>query len=155
MPWPNRAVRIIAQDNRLSWDTNWRLKNLQKGKEYAKLHPDGHLPRTPWFVSFSGYTRDFYTCLNRLRFAHAPTPQRLHAWNLRPTPACPCSVSPGTLEHLLFACPLFAFARQHLTACLKTLWVTQPNLLSKILISQNKQANLALHELYKMIFPNN
>jgi hypothetical protein len=66
-----------------------------------------------------------------------------------------CTFSPGMLEHLLFACPLFAPSRQILTACYITLRVSQPNLLSKLLQSQNKQTYLALHDLYKFIYQNN
>jgi hypothetical protein len=148
-------IRLIKLDSHTAWDLNWRLKNLHKGKEHAKLFPDGHLPRKTWFASFPGYSRDFYTSINRLRFAHAPTPERLFAWKLRPTPACPCTFSPGNLEHLLFACPLFAPSRQNLIACCQTLRVSQPNLLPKLLQSQNKQTYLALHDLYKSIFQNN
>jgi ribonuclease HI len=144
--------RQIVHDNQILWDTQWRLINLHKGKEHAKLFPGGHLPSKTWFSPFPGRTRDFYTSINRLRFAHVPTPERLHAWKLRPSPACPCTLAPGSLEHLLFDCKLFATARTNLTACVKTQRLHQPNLLPKILHSQNKKAYHALHALYKEIF---
>jgi hypothetical protein len=63
-------------------------------KEHAKLFPDSHLPRKPWFDSFAGYSRDFYTCLNRRRFAHAPTPKRLHMHGTFAQPRLAPALSP-------------------------------------------------------------
>jgi hypothetical protein len=132
--------RQIVHDNQILWDTQWRLANLHKGKEHAKLFPEGHLPKKTWFSPFPGHTRDFYTSINRLRFAHVPTPERLYAWKLRSSPACPCTLAPGSLEHLLFDCKLFVTARSNLSACLQSQRLHQPNLLPNILHSQNNLA---------------
>jgi hypothetical protein len=69
----------------------------------SKQRRRGHLPRKSWFASFPGHTRDFYTSINRLRFAHAPTPERIFAWKIGPTPAFPCSArSPQECSNTCF-----------------------------------------------------
>jgi hypothetical protein len=146
-------ARLIAHDTAILWDTNWRLRSATKGSEHAKLFPDGHLPRRPWFYTFPSRQRGFYTALGRLRFAHVLTPERLFAWNLCPSPACPCSFSPASLHHLLFDCPRHNVARLPLTACLSALNIRPPYHLPHLLISKNFTIYQALHELYIAVFP--
>jgi len=143
----------IAHDLCMLWDINWRVINLTKGRAYAQLFPEGHLPKTPWFAKFRGYPRTFYTSINRLRVAHVTSPDRLFSWNLVPTPACACSHTPGTLDHLLFHCPRFCMQRRQLTNCLASLNLQPPQTLPMLLSSLVPEVYLALHELYKEIFP--
>jgi ribonuclease HI len=145
-------LRQINYDQYVLWDTHWRLTNLHKGREYAKLFPTEHLPKSPWFAAFKGLTRSFYSSICRLRFAHAPTPDRLFSWKLAVSPACACSFSPGTLEHQLFQCPKYSSARQQFNACLSSHKIHPPFHLPSLLISPNKQIYLALHDLYRYIF---
>jgi ribonuclease HI len=142
----------IAFDHSILWDTHWRLTNQHKGKDYAQLFAQGHIPKTTWFDKIKGRTRSFYTSLARLRFAHVTTPDRLFAWKIATTPACVCSFSPGTLSHLLFACPRYAAPRQSLVACLASQKLFPPFHLPTLLATQNNQTYLALHDLYKEIF---
>jgi ribonuclease HI len=151
IPLPD-LKRQISFDASIQWNTKWRLINLQKGRDFAQLCPQGHLPQKSWFSSFPGRTRSFYTSLSRLRFAHAPTPDRLFSWKIAPSPACICSFSPGTLDHLLFHCPRFASARTPLTACLGVLNIKPPYNLQTLLSTQNKQVYKTLHDLYRDIF---
>jgi len=150
-PLPDLS-RQLQHDSRMNWDTNWRIINLQKGRDYAALFPQGHLPKTPWFHSFKGRTRSFYTCLNRLRFSHTPSPDRLFAWKLVRSPACACSVSPGTLHHLLFECPRFNTPRQQFHSSLSTNHLQPPHSLPSLLIPQTPAVYSALHDIYKEIF---
>jgi ribonuclease HI len=142
----------IAFDHFILWDTHWRLTNQHKGKDYAQLFTQGHIPKTTWFDKLRGQTRSFYTSLSRLRFAHVTSPDRLFAWKIATTPACVCSFSPGTLSHLLFACPRYNAPRQNLIACLASQNLFPPFHLPTLLSTQNNQMYLALHELYKEIF---
>jgi ribonuclease HI len=144
--------RQIAFDCSILWDTNWRLINQHKGKDYAQLFPNGHIPKTTWFAKVKGQTRSFYTSLGRLRFAHVTSPDRLYAWKVVSSPACVCSFSPGTLDHLLFACPRYTVPRQRLIACLAAQKLHPPFNLPTLLSTQNAQTYLALHDLYKEIF---
>jgi ribonuclease HI len=142
----------IAFDRFILWDTHWRLTNQHKGKDYAQLFPQGHIPKNTWFDNIKGQTRSFYTSLARLRFAHVTTPDRLFAWKIASTPACVCSFSPGTLSHQLFACPRYTAPRQNLIACLASQKLFPPFHLPTLLSTQNNKTYLALHELYKEIF---
>jgi ribonuclease HI len=144
--------RQISFDRSILWDTHWRLTNQHKGKVYAQLFPNGHIPKSTWFEKVKGQTRSFYTSIGRLRFAHVTSPDRLYAWKVASSPACICSFSPGTLEHLLFACPRHTAPRQKLTACLAAQKLYPPFSLPTLLSTQNTQTYLALHELYKEIF---
>jgi len=150
-PLPDLS-RQLVHDQNINWDTNWRLINLHKGRAYASLFPHGHLPQTPWFRDFKGKTRSFYTCLNRLRIAHTPCPDRLYAWKLAISPACACSVSPGTLHHLLFECPLYSVPRQKFFSSLSALHQQPPYSLSSLLTPKTPAVYFALHEIYKEIF---
>jgi ribonuclease HI len=147
-------TRVTKHDIHTLWETQWRQLNLNKGKDYAKVCETGHLPTSPWFYKFPANTRSFYTSINRIRFAHAPTPDRLHAWNVRQSPACLCSHPLGSLEHLLLDCKLFAQKRQTLLESLLALKVPQPYNLQHILAAQNPKIYKALHELFSHIFSN-
>jgi hypothetical protein len=150
-PTPD-ILRQISHDQTILWDTHWRLTNAHKGRAYAQLFPTEHIPKRTWFAAFKGQSRSFYSSIGRLRFAHAPTPDRLFAWKLAFSPACACSFSPATLDHQLFQCPRYAPARQNLIACLSSQKIHPPYHLPSLLITQNKQIYFALHDLYKSIF---
>jgi ribonuclease HI len=150
-PTPD-IIRQISHDQNILWDTHWRLTNGLKGRAYAQLFPSEHLPKKTWFAAFKGQTRSFYSSIGRLRFSHAPSPDRLFAWKLAFSPACACSFSPATLDHQLFHCPRYATPRQNLIACLSLQKIHPPFHLPSILSTQDKKTYFALHDLYKSIF---
>jgi hypothetical protein len=47
----------IAFYHFILWDTHWRLTNQHKGKDYAQLFPQGHVPKSTWFDKIKGQTR--------------------------------------------------------------------------------------------------
>jgi hypothetical protein len=104
-------------------------------------------PFIPWFRE-SKKPRDYYSVITRLRTGKNRSPAHLNRLNID-TSACSCGNNTGTLQHMIFECPLGAHARAQLRVSLSNIGLDPPVDESWSIISLLQKPNI---EIYNVLY---
>lgn len=139
----------INMDLRNIWKNFW-LKDLEeKGKWYGSIQTT--LPTKPWYNNLSMASRDFITTINRLRFGHSATSAHLHRLGIVDNMMCiNCNEAAGTIEHIIFDCPVHRLHRLILASeLIEKIDITKEESRRLNVILQNKELYMPLYTYIK------
>jgi hypothetical protein len=151
---PASKISMIEKRTAL-WETYWETsaqnrmtRGLPPESRYKQVHPQiPQNPLVPWLRE-TKKPRDFYSVITRLRTGHNRSPAHLNRLNIDPS-ACPCGKNIGTLQHMIFECPLGAHAIAQLTVSLSNIGLDPPAGENWSIISLLQKPNI---EIYKVLY---